>query len=104
MRRFERGDETLVAREQACGFERLCVGDGTILGAAELAKQRVLRSDRSVIETSRDGMGERDLAITVLKHVAIRTVQHAGAATGESRGVVSELCAAASGFDADQAN
>src|ERR1043165_1126072 len=64
----------------------------------------MLRTNRRIIETSRDGMSRCNLAVRVLKYVAHRSLQHSrapAAARIEARRVLAQLVSRATGFDAD---
>ena len=65
---------------------------------------RVLRADRGVIETGAHRMGRRNLAVVVLQHVAVGSLQHARHSAVEARGVIAQRFAAASGLDANEAH
>ena len=84
--------------------ERRRVVDPGVFGAADLAQPGVLGPDRRVVEPGRDRVGQLDVAVVVLQHVAARALQHAGAAAGEARRVLARRDAAPAGLDADQAH
>src|SRR5205085_2518485 len=69
MRRFERRDDPLDATAFVECRERLVVGDGDVLRATRVLQPGVLRTNAWIIETRRDGMRLRDLAIRVLQEV-----------------------------------
>ena len=54
---LEGGDDALVAGEQAEGLEGVLVGDGDVLGAADLAEVGVLGADAWVVQAGGDGEG-----------------------------------------------
>jgi hypothetical protein len=57
-----------------------------------------------VVEAGRHRVGFDDLAVLVLHEVAAETMQHAGGAGGERRGVAAGGDVGAAGLDADQAH
>ncbi len=68
--------------------EGFCIGSGDIFGPAQIMQGGMLRSYRSIVQAGGDGVGQGDLPGIILQHVGIGTLQHAGAATTEARGVV----------------
>ena len=96
VRRLERRDDPLGAREPLEGVERLLVGAGDVLGPARVAQERVLGADAGVVEPGRDRVRVGDLAVLVGEDRRARAVQDAGAAAAE-RGRPRRL-------DADQAH
>jgi hypothetical protein len=81
-----------------------CASSAETYSARPESCSRVLRADGGVVETGRDGVRQRDLAVFILQHVGIGALQHAGRSALEARRVIAERLAAAAGFDADQAN
>ena len=98
------GNDSFAAGEQIEGIERFRIGDGDVLGAAQLAQMGVLGADGGVVQSGGDRVGCGDLAIVILQHVAVGALQHAGDAAVEARGVIAERFAAAAGFDADESH
>ena len=102
VRRFERRNDAFRARKQARGIERFGVGYGGVLGAFLVVQPGVLGADHGVIQAGGNGVGERDLAVAVLQHVAVGALQDAGRSAAKTRRVFAHGVAAAAGFDADQ--
>src|SRR5205085_12394222 len=63
MRRLQRRDDPLAAREVAKRGERLPVRGAHVLRAARVTQERVLGADAGIVETSRDGVCVDDLAV-----------------------------------------
>src|SRR4051794_26435082 len=62
----------------------------------------MLGADGCVVESGRDGVGGRDLAVVILKHIGISALQDARSTTAETCGMLAERGTAASGFDPDE--
>ena len=74
----------------AAGVERLLIAGRHVLGASLIVQQRVLGTDRRIVESGRNRMRQRDLAVVVLQDVRVRALQHARAAAVEARGMLAE--------------
>ena len=75
------------------GRERFGVGRRKRTRARfSIVQPRVLRADHGVIQTRRDRVRQRDLAVVVLQHEAVGALQHAGRAAAIPRRVVAERC------------
>ena len=85
VRRLERRDDALGAREVAERGERLLVGRADVLRAAAVAEERVLRADAGIVEAGRDRVRVGDLPVLVGEDRRARAVQHAGPAGAERR-------------------
>ena len=103
VRRLERRDDALLARQPLKRVERALVVDPGVFGAPGVAEPRVLGADRGVVEAGGNRVRQLDVAVLVLQHEAARALQHAGAAAGEARRVLARPDAVAAGLDADQA-
>ena len=104
---FEGGDDALRAGEGDGGFEGVVIRAGDVGGAAGVVEHGVLGADGGVVEAGGDAVGARDLAGVVLEDVAVGSLEDAGEASAdglEAGGVLAEGGAAASGFDADEAD
>ena len=102
---LQRRNDAFQAAEQLDAFQRLVVGGIGVLGAAQVAQPGVLRPDAGVVQPGADAVGERDLAVVILQHIALGALEHAETAQlriGETRGVLAAGDAAAAGLDADQ--
>ena len=88
VRRLERRQDPLFARQPLKRLERLVVVDPGVLGALRVVQPGVLGPDGGVVEAGRDRVRQLDVAVVVLQHVGARALQHAGAAAGEARRVL----------------
>src|SRR5207248_1811904 len=70
----------------------------------ENPQQRMLRTDRRIVEPRGDRMRQRHLAVVVLQKIAVGAVQHARTSAGEACGVLAQASAAAAGLHSDQTN
>ena len=75
---------------------------GDVFGAAGVVQHGVLGPDGRIVETRRDGMRERDLAVFILQHIGVGALQHSRRAALEPRRVLAQRRAAAAGLDADE--
>jgi hypothetical protein len=85
---LERRDDPLEDGEAAEGGERLRIGDRDVARAAGVAQEGVLRAGAGIVEPRRDRVRLGDLALVVLEHRRVGTVEHPAAATGGERGAV----------------
>src|SRR5262245_43510712 len=104
VRGLQRGKNAFESRQRLESFERFSVGRVRVFGPTKIAQPRVLGSDRCVVEPRRDRMRELDVASLILKHEGSRSLQHAGAATGKTRGVSSRGDTLAAGLDTNQSH
>src|SRR5579863_301298 len=88
VRGFKRRDDAFGARQLLGRRQRLGIGGRSVFGAMAVVQPGVLGADGGVIQTGRNGVRQGNLAIGILKHVAVGAVQHAGRAAGEPSGVV----------------
>src|SRR6187399_952249 len=104
MRGLERGQDPLLAPETLKRVEGRGVVYPGVLSAAGLAQPGVLGAYRCVVQAGRDGVGQLDVAVTVLQHVAAGALQHTGGPSGEARSVLPRFDAAPAGLDAHETN
>src|SRR5262245_35061246 len=104
MRRLERRQDAFLTGEPLERDERIRIADPRVFGARSVVQPRVLGTDGGVIETGRDRMGQFDIAILVLQHVATSALEDAAAAAGESRGMLAGLNAIPARLDTNQPN
>ncbi len=91
-------------RASAGSLERGLVGGGDVLGAAGIVQGGVLGSDGGVVKSGGNGVGEGDLAVVILQDIGIGSLEDARCSAAEACSVLSETRAAATGFDADEAD
>src|SRR5215467_14718826 len=108
MRRFECGNDSLGAREQARSVKRSLIRDGGILSSALIREPRMFGPDGGIVESCGNGMGGGDLPVFVLQNVSVCSLEHARPRSREplmrrkSSGVLAKLAAAASCFNPNQ--
>ena len=86
MRRLERRDDPLGAREPLEGVERFRVRARQILRPSGVAQERVLRTDARIVESGRDRVGIGDLAVVVGEDGRARAVEDARTAAAKRGG------------------
>ena len=69
VRRFQRGDNSLLARQLSKSVQRLIVCGVGILDSYFIVQPGVLGADGSVVESSGDGVGKLNLPVVVLENV-----------------------------------
>ena len=107
MRAFQRRDNAFSLAEQLEAGHGLLIGAIGIFSAADFAQPGVLWPHAGVIQTGANAMRQRDLAVSILQHIAHGTLQHADAPhfrIAEARGVFTAFDAAPARFHANQAN
>src|SRR5688572_4366840 len=104
VRGLERRQDALLASEPREPRERVLVADPRVLGAAGVVKRRMLGTNRRVVEARGDGMGELDVAVLVLQHVAVSALKDPGRPAGKTRGVLPLGNAAPTGLDPHEAH
>src|SRR5579863_582556 len=102
MGRFKRRNDAFRAGQLPGCRQRFRIRGRSVFGAVTVMQPGVLGADGGVIQTGRNRVRQRNLAIGILKHIAMCPMQHAGRAARESRGVFAQPAAAPSGLDSDQ--
>ena len=82
--------------------DRLLVGDGDVLGAADVVQVRVLRPDARVVQSGGDGVNRGDLAVVVLAEIGLHAVENPQPASADGGGCLEGIDAAAGGLAADE--
>ena len=80
------------------GVQCFGIGDGFVAGAADFLPVTVFGADAGIIEPGRDRVHGRRLAVLVLQHVAIASVEHARLALRKAGGVLACLRSSAAGL------
>src|SRR5258706_1122604 len=80
---FKRRNNAFGAGQLLGRCQRLGVARRSVFGALTVVQPGVLRTDGGVIQAGRNGVRQRDLAIGILKHIAVGAMQNAGGAAGE---------------------
>ena len=104
MSRLERGDDAFEPRQALKCRKRTGIANPRVLRAPEVAKPRVLRTDRGVIESGGNGMRELDVSVEILQHIGARALEHARHAAGKPGRMTSRRERFAAGFHANQAH
>src|SRR5438105_1029013 len=104
MRRLERGNDPFALAQLVKRLEREIVAAVVILDALRRLQIRMLRPDRRIVESRRNGMRLSDLSELVLQYHRSRSMQHAECAAGESRGMFAEIFSAAAALTAEGPN
>src|SRR5947209_13798431 len=102
MRRFQRRNNALEARENLQRTQGLIIRGAHVFGAAAMLEPGMLGADAGIIEPGRDRMRGGDLSGAILKHVRKCSLQHSGLAALEAGSVLAERGAAAAGFNPDE--
>src|SRR5205823_2128273 len=82
VRRLERRQNSLEARQRFERVERLGIAYMRVLGTSERSQPGVLRPDGRVIEARRDGVRRLNVAVLILQNEGAGSLQDAGAAAG----------------------
>ena len=99
---FQGRQDAFAARQSGEGVEgRLVVSPG-ILGPAALLQHGVLGTNRWIVKAGANGVGGLNQPGFILENPGVGAVEHSGAATAESGGMVTWATAAAAGFYANQ--
>ncbi len=98
---FEGGDDAFELGEAEEGVEGIGVGGVGVFRAVLVTEPGVFGADGGVVESSRDGVGELDLAVIVLEEVGAGALEDAERAALEAGGVLFGEDAFAAGFDTD---
>ena len=86
-------DDALHPGDLLEGGERFVIGRVNVFALMRIGEPGVLRADRRVIETGRNGVSQLDLSICIGEQPGLRALQDAELAAGES-------CRVATGLDA----
>src|ERR1700738_1243784 len=87
MRRLDRRNDALGAAQQLERVHCLGVRDRSVLGATEVLQQSVLGADARIVQSCGNGMAFDGLPVLTLQQVGERSLEGAGRATCERRGV-----------------
>ena len=99
---FKSGQNAFGPRQLHYRVERRGVILRDVLGAAGVMQSRMLRTDRCVIQTSRNRMRRGDLSVFVLQHIREGALQDARCSAVETRRMLAEFGSAPAGLHADE--
>lgn len=102
VRSLERRDDTLQLGHQTETLKGLSIRGSHELGAQGILPVGQFGTDTGVIETGRDGVGVRDLAVLVLQDVGTDTVQDTLATGSEGGTVAGSVDTVATGLDTEE--
>src|SRR5438270_13625043 len=96
------GNDSFQLRQHLKSVERFIVRNGRVLHSSFVVKERVLWSNRRIIEARRDRMGRGNLSALILQDITHRALQNPGTAAPvgiESGRMLAQLAAKSAGFD-----
>src|SRR5205085_4621355 len=97
-------DDPLNLGQQHASAKRFFVGNGNVLRAFLVGQGGVLRTNRWVIQTSRNRVRRRDLPMFILQNIGVSTLQHARQPSTEARCVVAQFVATSASFYPNQSH
>src|ERR1700723_2267170 len=92
VRRFQRGNNSFLARECACGFHGSRIAHRAIFRAALFGEPGVLRADAGIIQTRGHGMSRGNLAVGGLQNVGVSSLQNSWPRAAETAGCCQSRC------------
>src|SRR5947209_4037774 len=75
--RFQSRDNSFCFRQQLETGERFFVGGVIVLHPTKIAQIAVLWTNRGIIESGRNRMGQLDFAVAICKNECLRALEHA---------------------------
>ena len=87
VRCFQSRNNSLCLRQQLETGERFFVGSVIVLNTPKIAQIAVLRTNRGIIESGRNRMGQLDLAVGICQNECFCALQHAEPTPLETCGV-----------------